>query len=372
MASYCTPFLLTRRRIVAFRTIIAAVAFTGAAGVSASMLNGCAVSAARGQSAPQVLPMAATSQPEIISSPQDNASTQSLLHQANTSFHAHDWLGALLSYQQVYYSDPQHGRPDDQGLGSFAQARMSLCHTWTGVNDLNDGDYAASHDEMQEALDDDPGNAVAQRMLPRIGQQYRLITAVDDINQRFRNIDGSPDVQSALEDIRTNAVSDCATEAGLAGGTRRQKMAAFNFLRSYEDAYLTNYSLNSHLDISPSDLTSTDDGAPSDQREEEDQYQMTLLMPRVTDMGRFAFGDDKMAEVNQYGPVLAQRRAAYDLQQEQQAEAESAATLATLDNMLSDMQRREQQDHDRAMQSKRDELTDYEYEQMQKEKSDSF
>ena len=359
MASSCIPSFIFRRRIVAFRTVVATIAFTGAAGVSALMTSGCAVSAARAQSAPQASLTVATSQPAIMVSSQNSSSTQALLHQANTSFHAHDWLGALLDYQQVYYLDPERGRPDDQGLGGFAQARMSLCHTWTGVNDLDGGDYAAAHNEMQEALNDDPSNAVAQRMIPRIEQQYRLITAVDDFNQRFRDVDSSGDPDSALDNIRSNSLPDCARQAVLAGGTRKQQLAAFSFLRYYEDAFLINRFLNANVGSLLNLASSTDSAAATPDREDDDQQQMALAIPHVTDMARFAFCADKMVEVNGYGPVLDERRAAYERQQQEEQDAEDEAIAASME-----------QERQQNLQDERDALTHYAYKQMIK--SDPF
>ncbi len=156
-------------------------------------------------------------------------------------------------------------------------------------------------------------------------------------------MDGSPDVDSALAGIRANAVTDSAKEADLAGGAKSQKIAAFNFLRSYYDAYLTNYSLNAHADLDSGIAAKADDFVPTDQQEDYDQYQMALAIPSVNDLGHFAFADDKFAEVNQYEPVLAENRLEAEAEQFNQL---MANLQAQFDETSAKIKEEQQEEHD--------------------------
>ncbi len=186
MASFLTPLLLARRRIVTLRTVVAAVAFTGAAGVSALVTSGCAVSEAHAQSAPQASPIAATSRPAIIAASQNSSTTQALLHQANAYASMDTRLARRAPCLPASLLPPTQSA-DAPTTKVLAASPRRACPYATPGQACQRPRWrrlrGEPHDEMQEALDDDPGNAVAQRMIPRIERQYRLITAVDDINQ---------------------------------------------------------------------------------------------------------------------------------------------------------------------------------------------
>ena len=312
MAGFQLPFHLTRYKATTFRTVVAVFVVAGVASTSASLLSGCAASEALAQSAPQTQNTVATLPSSPTASLQDISATQALLHVANTSFRAHDWLGALTDYQQIYYSDPEHGGPDDRGPGSFAQARMSLCHTWMGVNALNSGDYAASKNELTAALDDDSANAVAKRLLIRSNRQYHLLTTVEDVRQPMRDIDDAPDQQAALGSIRASSARSSALLARLTNGTAKQKRAAFRFLEAYDDAFVANFLLShavtSQEEVSQDIALSPDQSAPSDNEVIYDIELMVQTFPQINDIGQAAFASDDIAEVVQYQPVLDAER----------------------------------------------------------------